>query len=170
MAETNSNIYAGQIASPPTKFDVGELGGRKRIIAGTATVTSTDFDADGDVVRLCQLPSNARVLSIKLNNDDLGSGEDSVNVGIYAAEGALIDEDEFATAVVQFDGLEPIYLEVFGAGLASVAVVNAGLTMWERAGLSSDTGLKYDIALTQTATVVTPITGAIGFIVEYTVD
>ena len=167
MSEQNSNIYTGQIASPPTRFDVGELGGRERVVVGNVVLATNDFDADGDIIRLCKLPSNARVTSIMMSNDDLGTSND-MNIGLYADEGALIDEDEFATGVVVFDTATTVMTEHLGSGIGS-AELNLEETLWERAGLTADTGLMYEICLTQTAAV-TEAAGDVAFIIKYTVD
>lgn len=170
MANSNSNIYTGQIASPPTRFDVGELGGRNRIIIGNVAIADGDFDADGDTVKLCALPSNSRVTSIRIANDDLDAGTDSdVDIGIYTHQGAVIDEDEFATGVTAFRAAVTVLTEYLGTGIGA-AELNMEEALWERAGASSDPGGFYDIVISQTAAVTTDAAGDLAFVVEYTVD
>ena len=169
MANTSTNIYTGQIAHPETLFDSGQLGGRIRAIIATATVTSTDFDADGDTIKICALPGSARITSIKMFNADLGSGESDFDIGIYTHKGALIDEDEFAEGITAFAAAVEFPTEQLGVGITAAAL-SLSSTLWERAGAAVDTGVLYDIVCTQTATVVTPITGIVGFIVEYTIS
>ena len=66
MAETSSNLITNIDATPPVKNDVSKSGGRMRIMGDAFEVASTDIDADGDIIRLARLPSNAVVWSCLL--------------------------------------------------------------------------------------------------------
>ncbi len=168
MADTESNVYFNQTSNPPVKMDVGQFGGRVRaVITQQRNIVSTDFDASGDRILICQLPSNARMVGIRIVNADLGSGESDVDFGIYPAEGAVaLDADCFAEGVTAFATAGST--EVFGTGAAPLALV--GQALWDVVGLTEDPGVLYDIVATQTATVVTPLSGNVCFIVKYTVD
>ena len=166
--DTNTNIYAGQIASPPTIFDSGEFGGRVRAVIGTVAIIATDLAADGDRVNLCSLPGGARITSIKLLNTALSAAASDCDIGIWAHQGAVIDENEFADNVTAFNAAVEVPTEYLGAGIAG-GDVNLETTLWERAGASTDTGVLYDIVIAQTATATTPATGTLEFIIEYTI-
>ena len=170
MANTNSDIYTGQIAHPETLFDSGQLGGRIRAVIGSMSVAAADFDADGDTIKLCALPGSARITAINIANADLDTGTDSdVNIGIYTHQGALIDEDEFGTGSALFQASVAQPTQRLGAGLAASALLLTS-TLWERAGAAADTGVLYDIVLTQTATVAGAQVGIVSFVVEYTIS
>jgi len=162
----------------------GDLGGAQRVSMDVAAVAAADFDADGDIVYLAQVPSNARIVSIKTYNDDLDSGTDSsVNVGIYNGDEAFVDTDGSATAYAA-DALidEDAYVS---ASAAFQAAVTAGTEhafgtaarrndplrrVWEDAGLTSDPKVPLRIALTQNTTVSGAQAGDIVMVVTYVVD
>ena len=162
----------------------GDLGGAQRVSMDVAAVAAADFDADGDIVYLAQVPSNARIVSIKTYNDDLDSGTDSsVNVGIYNGDEAFVDTDGSATAYAA-DALidEDAYVS---ASAAFQAAVTAGTEhafgtaarrndplrrVWEDAGLTSDPKVPLRIALTQTAAVSADNAGDVVMVVTYVVD
>lgn len=168
MANTNSDIYAGQIASPTTVVDSGLLGGRARPVIGTATIADGDFDANGDTITLCSLPASARIISIKISNDDLGDASEDVDIGLYTHQGAVIDANEFADNVTAFQAQVETLTEYLGSGL-TVTALQIEKKLWERAGATADTGVLYDIVLTQTGTIAADIAGSIAFVIEYTV-
>ena len=63
----------------PSVFnEVGLSGGRVRIAMDNFEVATADYDADGDYISLCRLPVNARVLSIKLWADAMGTSSADV--------------------------------------------------------------------------------------------
>jgi len=162
----------------------GDLGGAQRVSMDVAAIADGDFDADGDIVYLAQVPSNARIVSIKTYNDDLDNGTDSVvNVGIYNGDEAFVDTDGSATAYAA-DAL--IDEDAYNAGATTFqGAVTAGSEhafgtaarrnnplrkVWEDAGLTSDPKVPLRIALTQTATVTTDIAGDVVMVVTYVVD
>jgi|DEB0MinimDraft_3_1074331.scaffolds.fasta_scaffold00501_6 hypothetical protein len=162
----------------------GNVGGNLHQSMDVRAVAADDLNADGDAVILAQVPSNARIISIMVYNDDLDTGTDSaVNVGIYNgntqfndtdasqtlyAADAIIDEDAYVGASTRFrtastDGNEFAF--------TTAGRKNAPLTaVWEDAGLTSDPGVPLRIALTQTATVSGAQAGDIVMVVQYVTD
>jgi hypothetical protein len=168
-------------ASPRTLLEVGSGVGKKRVFMDTVAVNVTDFDADGDILYMAEVPSNAKITSIKLFNDDLDSGTTSVaNVGIYnggtkftsstpttyAADG-LIDEDAYATAITTLQAANTSGVEMAFEARNINAVANY---VWEDCGLPEDPRVPLRIALTQTATVAGDQAGDVTLIVEYVVE
>lgn len=143
-----------------------------------------DLNADGDAVILCQVPSNARITSIRIFNDDLDSGSSSsINVGVYNgneqfndtdasetlyAADAVIDEDAYTSGSTQLqagstDG-DDFAFKVAGRRNAPLQSV------WQDAGLTSDPGVPLRLAITQTATVSGAQAGDLVMIVQYVTD
>jgi len=164
MATTKSNLVTNLDAVPTVFNDVGLSGGRVRVAMDNFEVASGDFDADGDIIRLCRLPANARVLSIKLWNDAMGSSS-APNAGIYPTNSdTASDEDFYATAVDTSSAVTGTELRFEAADIST-----AGDKLWENAGASSNPGGHYDIALTQTASA-TATAFTVAFEVLYTID
>jgi hypothetical protein len=185
MATTKgTNATAVSTDDPFLFVTAADLGGNMRVSMDVAAVAAADFDADGDVVYMAQVPSNARIVSIKTYNDDLDSGTDcAVNVGIYNgdqqfndtdasetlyAADAVIDEDAYAAASASFQAAVTAGTEhAFG----TAARRNAPLQkVWEDAGLTSDPQVPLRVALTQTATVSGAQAGDIVMVVTYVID
>ena len=162
----------------------GNVGGNLHQSMDVRACAAGDLNADGDAVILAQVPSNARITSIRVFNDDLDSGTDSsVNVGVYNggeqfndtdasatlyAADAIIDEDAYVAGLTQFRaGGET------GDDLAfrQAARRNAPLqSVWQDAGLTSDPGVPLRIAVTQTATVSGALAGDVVMVVQYVTD
>ncbi len=166
MANTNSDLVANLEASPQVLSPSGKLAGRVRIAVSSVEVTAADFDADGDTIKLASIPSNARINSIKIANDDLDSGADSVfNLGLYDRDGAIKDEDVYASLVTQLQSAAALTELVNEAR----DIAKHGQRVFEDAGDTDDTDELLDVVMTQTATVAGAVTGTVAFEIEYTV-
>lgn len=177
MSISNSNALATIAAG--SKVRHGILSGHVQGSIGVSEVVGTDFDADGDIVHLVKVPSSALVSSLKLSNDDLDSGTDSVvNLGLYNAEtkftdngteylaDALIDEDFFAAASTALQAASADLELAFSAR----DIATADQPLWEALGLVCDPNVNFKISLTQTATVAGATTGSVKLdAVSYTV-
>lgn len=101
------------------------------------------------IIRLCRIPSNARISQVILSTDAFdttGAGD----VGIYqtaANGGAVVDADFFASAVVLTTALPNTAVThesaVFG-------VEDVEKPLWEALGLTADPMRDYDVAITLT--------------------
>jgi hypothetical protein len=146
----------------------------------TVAVAAADFDADGDIVYVAEVPSNAKIASIGLLNDDLDSGANSAaNVGIYNggtkfttsagttyAADAIIDEDAYATAVsLQAANTSPVEVAFEARNINAV-----NNYVWEDCGLPEDPRVPLRIALTQTAATAGAQAGDVTLIVTYVVE
>jgi hypothetical protein len=167
-------------ASPRLTMEIGTVNGKVRTFQDTVAVAALDFDADGDAVHLAEVPSGAKIVSIKIANDGLETATTgTVNVGLYngpsaftsstptsyAADG-LIDEDCYATLSTDFQLNGAAFTE-YAFEARNINAVNN--YVWEDAGLPENPGVPLRIAITQTGAP----TGALGdasIIVEYVID
>ena len=168
MAETSSNLITNIDAPPPVKYDVSKSGGRMRIMGDAFEVASTEIDADGDIIRLARLPSNAVVWSIKLYCDAL-SGSGTADCGIYAAGETTATNDEVFATAVSVDALVNGTELRFEAGDAT-SIASVGKRLYEvlATPLTADPGVVYDICLTIENTA--SASGTVGFQIMYTID
>lgn len=162
----------------------GSVGGKMHQSMDARACAADDLNADGDAVIMAQVPSNARILSIMIYNDDLDSGSDSaVNVGVYNGNEQFNDTDGSATlyaadAIVDENcyAATQAFLQSDNSagneqGFRVASRKNAPLTaIWEDAGLTSDPGVPLRIALTQTATVSGAQAGDVVMVVQYVTD
>jgi len=165
-------------ASPSVMTDVGQWGGRVRVVMDSfETIVaggSTSVDADGDFFRLCSLPSNARIIQFWVASDDLDSSTAvALNYGLYTADtSTVLDEDLFASAVNHQSAVAPTDIR-FEA--AATDIVRWQSPLWEvldaGAGtVTSDPGLIYDVCATQNAAATTTLAATFAFCIMYTVD
>jgi len=127
------------------------------------TLETNADDTAGSVYRMVRVPANFVPTEILLATDALG-GSAAADVGVYKIEengGAVVDADEFASAVVVSSAVAwtKVMEEVAAADIAKI-----GKTMWERVGLTANPGIAYDIALTLTAA--TGASGTVSMIVR----
>ncbi len=177
------NATAIDTDDPFNFLSAGNLAGTVRVAMDSRACAADDLNADGDAVILAQVPSNARLTSIIIANDDLDSGTDSsVNIGVYNGNEKFTDTDGSATvyaadAVIDEDAYANAgtYLRTAGAetevAFRTAARKNAPLkAIWEDAGLNSDPGVPLRIAITQTATVSGAQAGDVVMVVHYVTD
>jgi hypothetical protein len=178
MASTKSVNITNLDASPRTLLESGSAVGKMRVFMDTVAVGATDFRLDGDVIYLAEVPSNAKIVSIKTLNDDLDSGSTSlVNVGLYNgdtkfslggtdyAADTLINEIAYANGITVFRGTDTVGTE-HAFEFRNINAINN--YVWEDAGLSEDPRVPLRIALTQQATV-SALAGDVSVIVTYVV-
>ena len=177
MATTKSVEITNLDATPRTTLEAASAGGKLRVWMDTYAASTGDLDND-DIVVLAQVPSNAKLVSLMIYNDDLNSGSGTHNVGLYngpqaytisgtsTAAAAVIDEDCYVTDSTAFRAAvtEPVEL------LAETRDINAIANfVWEDGGLAEDPKVPLRIAVTMSA-VGTAIAGDITIVVKYTID
>lgn len=108
MATTKSVEITNLDATPRTTLEAASAGGKLRVWMDTYAAGTGDLD-DDDIIILGQVPSNAKIVSLMIYNDDLNSGSGTHNVGLYngpqaytisgttTAANAVIDEDCYVT-------------------------------------------------------------------------
>ena len=169
MATAKSVEITALDATPREVLETGSAAGRMRVASGTIAAGTGDIDND-DVLMMVQIPSNAKVLSIKLFNDDLdsnGSPTLAANVGLYKVDGTVVDEDCYATAITDLQAANTGGVEVAFEARNINAVSNFA---WEDGGLSSDPAEPLRIALTMSNVAATAAAGDVTLIVTYVVD
>ena len=134
-----------------------------RTSRGSVTVTSGQTAPS--VYHLVGVPSNARVVSVKLNNP-AGSASSAFDIGVYRHPndgGAIVSQALFGSAVACTTA--NVDLDVTGE---STTYVNAKREqpLWQAAGLTSDPGGELSIVATSTAT--NAATFSIGLEVQWT--
>tara|TARA_R100000084_G_C4620787_1_gene133045 strand:+ start:391 stop:900 length:510 start_codon:yes stop_codon:yes gene_type:complete len=169
MATAKSVEITALDASPREVLETGSLEGRMRVASGTIAAGTGDIDND-DVLMMVQIPSNAKVLSIKLFNDDLdsnGSPTLTTNVGLYYEDGTVLDEDCYATAITTLQAANTAGLELAFEARNVNAVANF---VWEDGGLTSDPAVPLRLAFTMSNAAATAAAGDITTVVTYVVD
>jgi hypothetical protein len=177
MATTKSVEITNLDATPRTTLEAASAGGKLRVWMDTYAASTGDLDND-DIVVMAQVPSNAKIVSLMIYNDDLNSGSGTHNVGLYNGPqaytisgtqtdaAAVIDEDCYVTDSTAFRAAvtEPVEL------LAETRDINAiAQFVWEDGGLAEDPKVPLRIAVTMSATG-TAVAGDITIVVKYTID
>ena len=171
-------------ATPQVMVSPGSATGKIRVWSDTIAAGTGDID-DDDILMMAEIPSNAKIKSIKLYNDDLDSGGSPAlvtDVGIYngnvkfndtdgsatayAAEG-VIDRNCYGTVMTVLQGAVTAGTEV---RYETLGIETVGNFMWEDAGLTSDPGKMLRIALTIETVAATAAAGDITMVVEYIVN
>lgn len=136
--------------SPLTAADlagdtVATVGRTPIVVEGTVEVAAGDDN--GSVFRLLRVPSDAVLTNLELASDALGTSA-AYDVGVYeiaANGGAAVDADEFASDVSLSSAIA--FTRVLEEA-AATDIAKIGQPLWQRLGLSADTGKAYDICLT----------------------
>ena len=171
-------------ATPQVMVSPASATGKVRVWSDTIAAGTGDID-DNDILMMAEIPSNAKIKSIKLYNDDLDSGGSPAlvtDVGIYngnvkfndtdgsatayAAEG-VIDRNCYGTVMTVLQGAVTAGTEV---RYETLGIETVGNFMWEDAGLTSDPGRMLRIALTIETVAATAAAGDITMVVEYIVN
>ena len=171
-------------ATPRTLMEAGSGTGKMRVFMDTIAAATGDID-DNDIIYMAEVPSNSKIVSIKLYNDDLDSGGSpalATDVGLYnggtkfndtdcyttayAAE-AVIDRDAYATAITTLQAANTSGVECAYEARNVNAVANF---VWEDGGLTSDPGVPLRIALTMETAAATAAAGDITMVVTYVVN
>lgn len=121
-------------------------------------------DSIASVLRIVRLPSNARIVDVRLFNTAITAG--AADVGLYQVAsngGAVVDADFFSAA-------QSIATASAGTSVGFgniLAPANRNKRLWEALGLAVDPGRDYDVALTLTAA--TTAAGTAGLDVTYVI-
>ena len=182
MATAYSTELTNYEAIPQVMVDSASAGGKVRVWADTIAAATTDID-DNDIIMMAEIPSNAKIKSILLYNDDLdsnGSPALVTDVGIYngnikftssagtiyAAEG-VIDRDCYGTVSTVLQAAVTAGTEF---RYETLGIETVGNFMWEDGGLPEDPGKMLRIALTIETVAATAASGDITMVVEYIVN
>jgi hypothetical protein len=117
------------------------------------------------VIRMVEVPSNARINSVRGYAAAQGAG--AFDVGIYqtnANGGTVVDADLFGSAWSLASAVKNVELLDEST---EYTIAEMCKPLWEVLGLSADPCRMYDVALTCATTDVTTGTGAVGLRVQY---
>lgn len=114
---------------------------------------------DGSTYRLLRLPSNARLLSLRVFCSAITSGT-SYDFGLYDAGSTVKDADCYASAVDLSSALNGVEI-----AFEARALTAHRQRVWEDAGDSADPGTDYDVVAT--ANTVGSANGTIMCVAEY---
>jgi hypothetical protein len=150
-----STVIANRDATPKIFTDAYVSGGELEESEGFVQ-TGSAADSVGSKYTLCQVPSNARVSSLILQNDAMG-GAGALNIGVYyptfipvgaglsaALAGTAINATLFASALSVVAAGGPTD-EINQSGNNTIA--KQELPLWAAAGLAADPGIQLDIAV-----------------------
>jgi hypothetical protein len=163
VVNTKSTLITNADATPVVKSDAGLGGGLLHVAMATVEVAAADDN--NSVYRFARLPSNARVVSMRVFCDAITAGTD-YNVGLYqtaANGGAVVDDNCYADAVDLSSAITTGTEIAFeGRGIELI-----GQQVWADAGLSADSNTEYDVCAT--GITVGSAAGTISLAVAYTV-
>ena len=168
MSTANSNLMANILASPKVHNPVGKSGGRERVVMDNFEVLAADV-ANGDIINLCRLPSNVRITSLQIGNDELDSnGTPTVtfDVGGYDPDGTDLNSDAFVTSSTQLQSAAALTELLY----ETLTIADTGKYLWEMLGLTADPGGMIDISITIDAANATAAAGTIAFVIKYVLD
>lgn len=163
VVNVKSTLLTNRDATPRVSNPSANDGARVRSKAFTVEVTNGDSIAS--TFRLCEVPSNARINSIRLFCDAITSA--AADVGLYQTTvngGAVVDADAYASAQ-SIAAASVVGIEVMFEARDIDKIANR---VWQDAGLSTDPFRDFDIVATLTAAATA--SGTLSGIVEYVVD
>jgi len=165
-----STSITNRDATPRVLNSATSLGdGVVRCVSGyiasvTASLTTTS------IIRLCEVPSNAKVLAVKLFSEAQAAG--AFDIGIYRNTvdgGANVSKTLFGSAVSAASAVLGVDVtQEAGSGPPTYTIAKMHQPLWQAAGASVNPHSTYDVAATVTTTDVTTGTGALGVQVWYT--
>ena len=176
MATYTSNLVSG-VGDPNAYPSSGVLAGKVR--AAMTNILPGSVLANNDLIKIARLPSTARILSIKLWNDDFdtdGSPTAAFNLGLYPVDASsdadALDEDCFVTAATTLQAAAA-NTELLFEGGSSHALADVQQELWEVAGKSSDDNKQLELVMTMSAAAAAnsgSATSSMTFVVLYTVE
>lgn len=168
-----STIITNRDATPKVLTDALLGGGGLMSVIGSVQ-TFGAADGSGSIYRMVQVPSNARVEAVKIQNDALATSA-AVNVGVYwptyipvgaglsaATAATVINTALFASALAVATAAKPTDI-TNQSGNNTVLLQEQPL--WQAAGLPSDPGIDLDICVSVSTAI--QAQGYIGLKVAY---
>ena len=167
MADTKSTAVTNCDSQYPEKLNSPWLT-KGTLYTGLGVVAIATGDANGQVYRMCRIPSGALITSMKLFSDAI-AGATSAAVGIYAAQGtsgqvgAVVSGSLFASGI----NLTVAQTEPYDVLFNNLAIKNIEKRVWELAALSADPMTSYDICIV--GTTLSSSSGNVALMIEYTI-
>jgi hypothetical protein len=163
VVDVKSTLLTNRDAAPRTINAAVNDGARVRSKAFTVEVTNGD--SIGSTFRLCDIPSNARISSIRIFCDAITSA--AADIGLYqttANGSAVVDVDAYASAFSIASAITVGTEVMFEAR----NVDKVAKRVFEDAGLTADPFRDYDLVATLTAAA--GASGTLSGVVEYVID
>lgn len=151
---TATTIKSDNVTNVQAGTTLGKVQGVRKTIIDKDVIPTTSTDEQDDLMLFGPIPSDAVILDVLINTDDLESAGDAlaVNVGLFYSgigtkqkfddrrtSGDTVDVDAFASAITTLQGAVTTWTSVrFEA--AGAVIENMGKAAWELAGLSTDPG------------------------------
>jgi hypothetical protein len=127
---------------------------RGSMLVSCGYAESSAADDIGSKYKMCSVPSNARIHSVLLSCDSVGTAG-AADVGIYQTTdngGAVVDADFFTAAKSLVTALKNS--DVTFGNTGGLGVEEAEMPLWQALGLTADSKRDYDIVLTVTTATV----------------
>lgn len=173
MATTVKSTDVSNLDLRPVTLNASYVNNMAAVKSIKHTVATTSIDEIGDAVLLMVLPSSCSVHSLQFANPDLDTGTSTLrtDIGIYngpdryilggvtKAAYAVIDADAFVAASAQ--------LSAAGNFTEVLPIAHVGKKLWEVAGLASDPGVLFTLAVTVTTAANVAASGDIAVRVLY---
>ena len=179
-------VYAADLTVDRTSGSLTEAAsytGKVRVAMDTIALATGDID-DNDIIHMVKVPSNVKLVSIKLSNDDLDSGGSPAlvtDIGLYVGETKFTDTDASATAyaagaVIDRDCYGTVMTTLQAAALDTEVLHETrdknliSNFVWQDGGLTSDPGVPLYISLTIETFAATAAAGDVTMVVQYVVN
>lgn len=162
MAVVNTKSASVTAHDAGTSVNSAESNGVLRTDVGVVAVANGDSITS--TLRVCRVPSNARVSALSLFCTAITSA--AGDVGLYqtaANGGAVVDADFFIAA--QSIATASAGINVIGGNVLSPA--NRAKRLWEALALPTDPGRDYDVTVTLTAAATAA--GSVGVDIAFTI-
>jgi hypothetical protein len=143
MADLKSAHITNATATPIVKTNA--VIGAGLMYEASGVVAPAADQADDTIMRMCRVPSNARISQVLLNAADATTGG-AIDIGVYQTEangGAVVDRDLFASALALTGGPFKNSDQTYESDEYTVA--ESEKPLWEVLGLSADSQREYDI-------------------------
>ena len=166
-----STSVTNREASPPVANTAG-AGAAGRLHSINDYVTAPASASADSTLRVVRVPSNCKVKRVILESEAQAAGKFDVGVyypitghtGVADLAANAIDQNLFAIDVDCASAVAPLDVTNYGSSAYTLGKRNQPL--WQAAGLSSDPGGYFDIALTVHTTAITTGTGKTGLLVD----
>lgn len=179
----NGTQIALRVTNPITLAN-HRISGKTHDIVRHAAVATTSIDEIADVVLIAEVPSNAKIRSLSVKNDDLDSHSTptlAVDIGLFYAGDSVgqsltlrkslgdeLDVDFFASAVTTLQAAVVTWTELTHES-GVYGIEDYDLELWEAAGLTSDPGGHFIIGTKVTTAAATAAAGDVLLRVVYEV-
>src|SRR6266403_124440 len=166
-----STAITSREASPRVAVNPGAgAPGVMRTVYGYIASVTASLSATS-VIRLCEVPSNAIVQSVKVTSGAQTAGK--FNIGVYRKNGdgglvAFTNSDAFFTTDLDC-AAAVIDQECVMKATSANTLVKRNQPLWQAIGMAADPKTGLDICATVHTTDVTTGTGALAALVQYTV-